>query len=80
MVSIRLCKRQSGLYPNCNPLEPERLQRDSPATCVIAQQYSSATFVSQPSYSRKEKTVLFSALLLFQFYVSFYCLSLKLWL
>jgi hypothetical protein len=36
-------------------MEPDRLQRGRPATCVIAQQYSSAIFVSFAFHSRKEK-------------------------
>jgi hypothetical protein len=35
-------------------LEPDRLH-DHPDACVIAQQYSSATFVSLRFHSRKEK-------------------------
>ena len=36
-------------------LEPDRPQHDIPSTCVIAQQHSSATFISRRLYSRKEK-------------------------
>jgi hypothetical protein len=36
-------------------MELDRLQHDRFAACVIAQQYSSATFVSLPFYSHKEK-------------------------
>jgi hypothetical protein len=35
-------------------MEPDRPQLDSPAACVIAQQDSTATFVSMRSHSRKE--------------------------
>jgi hypothetical protein len=35
-------------------LEPDRPQHDRPAASVIAQQYSSATFVSLRSHSWKE--------------------------
>jgi hypothetical protein len=38
-----------------NALEPDRPQLDRPAACVIAQQYSFATFVSLRFYSVKEK-------------------------
>jgi hypothetical protein len=38
-----------------NTLEPDRLQHDSPAACVIAQQYFSATFVSPRFHCRKER-------------------------
>jgi len=36
-------------------LEPDRPQHYHPAACVIAQQYSSATFVSLHFHSSKEK-------------------------
>jgi hypothetical protein len=36
-------------------MEPHQLQHDRPGACVIAQQYSSATFVSLRFNSRKEK-------------------------
>jgi len=39
---------------NSKSLEPDRTQRDRTAACVIAQQYSSGTFVSFPLRSRKE--------------------------
>jgi hypothetical protein len=38
-----------------NTLEPDRPQYDHPTECVIAQVYSSATFVSQRFQSREEK-------------------------
>ena len=41
--------------PNSNKLEPDRLQHDGPAVCVIAQQYSSATFVSLIFHFHKKK-------------------------
>jgi hypothetical protein len=41
--------------PNPNSLQPNRSQHDRPATWVVAQQYSSATFVSLPSHSLKQK-------------------------
>ena len=41
-------------------LEPDLSQSDSPAAFVIAQQYSSATFVSLRYYSRQEKIQCFS--------------------
>jgi len=36
-------------------LEPDPSQCDSPAACVITQQYPSVTFVSLRFYSRQEK-------------------------
>jgi hypothetical protein len=44
----------SHLKSNSNTQEHERLLRDSPTACVIAQQYSSATFFSPRLHSRKE--------------------------
>jgi hypothetical protein len=41
-------------------MQPDRPQRGSPASCVIAQQYYSATFVSLRLLFRKKK---FGALL-----------------
>jgi hypothetical protein len=38
--------REAILNPNCSTLEPDRLQHIGPTACIIAQQYSSATFVS----------------------------------
>jgi hypothetical protein len=54
------CIRESKPNPNFNTLESERLQHQPPsagggAACVIAQQYSSATFASPIFHSRKEK-------------------------
>jgi hypothetical protein len=37
-----------------NTPEPDRVQHDRTASCVIAQQYSSATFVSLCFHYRKE--------------------------
>ena len=38
-----------------NTLEHNRPQYERPAACIIAQKYSSATFVSLRSHSRKKK-------------------------
>jgi hypothetical protein len=35
--------------------KPDRLQHDRPVACVIAQKYSSATFLSLRFHSGKEK-------------------------
>jgi hypothetical protein len=43
-----------SLNPNSNSLAPDRPQHDSPTACVIAQQYSSATFVSLLSHSHQK--------------------------
>jgi hypothetical protein len=42
-----------------NTPQPERRQHNRPAVCVIAQQHSSATFVSLRFHSFKEKFVAF---------------------
>jgi hypothetical protein len=47
--------REWSWNANSNTPEPDRPQHDRPATCVIAQQYSSTTFVSLRFYSRKKK-------------------------
>jgi hypothetical protein len=41
--------------PTSSTLEPDRLYHDRPTVCVIAQQYSSITFISLRLHSRKEK-------------------------
>ena len=45
----------SSWNPKSNTLEPDRPQHEHPAVCVIAQQYSSATFVSVCLYSRQKQ-------------------------
>jgi len=52
VIFIYVCTRESIWNPDSNTLEPERLKHDCPATRVIAQQYSSATFVSLRFRSR----------------------------
>jgi hypothetical protein len=42
------------LKPNSKTQEPDRLQHDRPAACVIAQQYSSANSVSLRFHYPKE--------------------------
>ena len=44
-----------GVQFNFNALELHTPQHDSPAACIIVQQYSSATFVSLRSHYLKEK-------------------------
>jgi hypothetical protein len=43
---------KSSLNPNSSTLEPDEPQHDRPVACVIAQQYSFATFVSLRFHSR----------------------------
>ena len=47
------CTKHSSSDPNCSTLEPDRPQHYHPAACVIAQQYSSATFISLDFHYRK---------------------------
>jgi hypothetical protein len=47
--------RESSWHPNSRTLELDRPQRDRPAACVIAQQYSYATFVSLRFHFHQEK-------------------------
>ena len=47
-------KIESSINPNSNTLEPDRPRYDQPAACVIAQQYSSASFFSLRFQTRKE--------------------------
>jgi len=44
-----------GVNPRSKTLEPNRLQHDRPAACVIALQYSSAAFFSLRFEARTEK-------------------------
>jgi hypothetical protein len=47
--------RVSSWNPNCKTLQSDWQQYDRPNACVIAQQYSSATFVSLHFHPHKEK-------------------------
>jgi hypothetical protein len=61
--------RGSDVVGNGCLLEYDRPQHDSPAVCVIAQQYSSATFALLSIRERKS-SAWFSKMLLFQlFYI-----------
>ena len=63
--------RESGRNIDYSALEPDRQQHDRASACVIAQQYSSATFVSC-FRSREEKFGEFSTkMLLFPFLLTF---------
>jgi hypothetical protein len=46
---------QFSLNPNSKALESFRPQHDRLDACIIAQQYSSATFFSLPFHSRTKK-------------------------
>jgi hypothetical protein len=49
MVKYIAIYKAVSLNPNSNVLEPDLLKHDRPAACVIAQQYSSATFAFIPA-------------------------------
>jgi hypothetical protein len=66
-----ICKGVSQ-NPNSNTAELDWPQHDHPALNVIAQQYSSATFVSLRFHSRKTK---FGALFKNMFFSIFNCLN-----
>ena len=58
---------ESSWNPNSNTLEPDRLQHDIPAACVIAKEYSATTLVSIRYHSRKEKCGDFQKYYYFEF-------------
>jgi hypothetical protein len=41
-----IVRREASRNTNSNTMEPDRLQHDSPAASVVAQQYSSFSFIS----------------------------------
>jgi hypothetical protein len=53
--AIHIYTKESTRNKNSSTLEPDRPQHDRTASCVIAQQYSSAAFVSLRFRSSKEK-------------------------
>jgi hypothetical protein len=53
--TVHVYASTSTWNPNSNILMPDRAQNDRPATCVIAQQYSSAIFVSLHFYCQWQK-------------------------
>jgi len=55
LVKYVFIQRPSSLNPNSNTLKPDWTLHSHPATCVIAQQYSSATFVPWHFHSLNEK-------------------------
>jgi hypothetical protein len=57
-----------NLKPISNTLKPDGSQHDRSAACIIAQQYSSATFSSQHfQYRKKKNSVRVSNTSLFDF-------------
>ena len=50
-----VCTKESNWKPGSNTVEPDRQQHDRLAAGVIAQQYSSAAFVSLRIHSRKDR-------------------------
>jgi len=53
-IYICICMKDSRSDPNSYTLESDCPELDRPSTCVIAQQYSSATLVSSRFHSCKE--------------------------
>ena len=53
--SIYFYTRESSWNPNSSIIEPDRPQHERPAAPVVAQQYSSATFISQRFHTRQGK-------------------------
>jgi hypothetical protein len=53
---------ESCWNPNSNTLETDRPQQERPAACVIAQQYSSPTFVSFPQEKKNRRCKFFNVL------------------
>jgi len=67
-----VCTRGSSWNSASSTLEPARPQYNRSATCVIAEQYSSATFVSSRFHSRKKKfSIIFKKCCFFYFSVRF---------
>jgi hypothetical protein len=62
-VQVTVNARTSSRNPNYKTLKCYQPQHDRPAACVIAQQYSSATFVSLRFHSGKKKIGVFKILL-----------------
>ena len=54
--NIYVNTRESSSNPNSNTLHPDSPQSDRLASCDIAQQYSSDTFLSFPFHCRNEKS------------------------
>jgi len=71
-----VCRRESSWNPNFWTQDPDWPQHDCPASCVVAQQYSSATFVSLHFHSHKQKFSLHFKMVLFQIKFLFYFLKL----
>jgi hypothetical protein len=65
----------SSWNPNSSTLEPYQLQLGRTSACVIAQQYSSSTFVSLRFHFRKEILARILKMLLFYFLITV-CLKL----
>jgi len=51
-LTVYVNRKMYSLNPNSNTLEPDRTQRGRPAVSVIAQQYSSAAYISLRFHSR----------------------------
>jgi hypothetical protein len=74
--NIYVCRHgtlQSSLNPDLNTHEPDRPQHDCPSVCVIAQQYSSANFVSFRFRSRAFQIRVFFKFFKFSWFVKSLC-------
>jgi len=58
--NVHVLTRESSLIPYSSILERERSQYNSPATCVVAQQYSPFKFISLHFHSHKANSKRFS--------------------
>jgi len=54
---MHVCRRQSISNPKSNALQRDRPHHDRPATCVVAQQYSSATTIVLRIHARNKKEI-----------------------
>jgi len=71
--------REAILNPNSSTLEPDRPQHIGPTACIIAQQYSSTTFVSLCFvHPRKKVGVSFNNFIISFFYFFLNCVGMKL--
>jgi len=58
--NIHVLTRNSSLIPHSSVLEPDRSQYNSPATCIVAQQYSPFNFISLRFHSHRAISKRFS--------------------
>jgi hypothetical protein len=63
--------REASRNTNSNTMEPDRPQHDRPAASVVAQQYSSFSFISLRFHCCKQKFGTIKKLLLYQLFFKF---------